>query len=108
VSDEATVLYEADSSHRVLRLVETIAPYAGDAYYLAIVPDSPQNIRAFVSETLAQFAHDGLELWDVSRWGSCVGPTFTRFAWRNDWQRPAGSLSSIEDRSAETETSILV
>jgi hypothetical protein len=53
----------------VLRAVERITPYIGDSYYLAIVPDNPHNIRAFVSNTLKLFTHAPLELWDVSRWG---------------------------------------
>ena len=53
----------------VLRAVEQIAPYAADAYFLATVPDSPANVRDFVSGTLSRFTHESLELWDVSRWG---------------------------------------
>lgn len=43
--------------------------YVGNSYYLEIVPDSPNNVRTFVAETLAPFAHSALEYWDVSRWG---------------------------------------
>src|SRR5262249_3098227 len=49
----------------VLRALERVSPYLDDSYYLAIVPDTPSNVRTFVADILTPFAHDALPHWDV-------------------------------------------
>ena len=53
----------------VLRAVEQVGPFLNDPYYVGLVPDSPQNVRTFVSERLNNSRFDVLDGWDVSRWG---------------------------------------
>jgi hypothetical protein len=53
----------------VLRAVELVRPYARDAYYLAIVPDTPANVDNFFRDELRPLVVSELEEWDVTRWG---------------------------------------
>jgi len=57
----------------VWRAAEMLRPYAKDVWYLALVPDKPQNTDAFFRNQLAGFnpAQEEFNLpqWDVTQWG---------------------------------------
>ena len=57
----------------VRRATEDLAAYCGNAWFVALVPDSPENLQQFFQDTVRLFrpVEAGLDLpdWDANGWG---------------------------------------
>lgn len=63
----------------VLRAVNLISPHIGNVRYLAVVPDSPDPVRAFFEFTLSESGPAGYDGWDIQDYGCICWPQIEEF-----------------------------
>lgn len=72
VADAVSGLWRIGKNSVVLKAVDLLAPYADDARFLALVPDSPEAVSRFYAGELRSFSSSPpttLPAWDTMRWG---------------------------------------
>lgn len=53
----------------VLKAMEQLVPYCGDALFVALVPDSTSNLDSFYSKDFRNYNPGGFQGWNVQNWG---------------------------------------
>jgi len=56
-----------------------LAPYCGDALFVALVPDSPSNLKSFYKKDLIDYVPEGFPEWKVQNWGYLFGKGLKNF-----------------------------